>query len=141
MLPPPLATIDPTSNKLKTDENGIAAFKPTSQLTPNDASKILEPFTTEQLLEILQDASVRHLDVLDIVYNIADRDLVQHKLFIRGLCWETTTDTHCTSFVRGSDLGLLLFSSYCDLDEGVVILDKATEKSKGYSFVTFKREK
>ncbi|KAJ8616938.1 hypothetical protein MRB53_013124 [Persea americana] len=42
--------------KRKADENGVTAFESPSQLTPKDARKILEPFTTEQILEILQDA-------------------------------------------------------------------------------------
>ncbi|KAJ8622238.1 hypothetical protein MRB53_030767 [Persea americana] len=58
---PPLAAMDPALKKCKADENGIAAFKSTSQLSPEDARKILEPFTIEQLLEILQDVVVRHL--------------------------------------------------------------------------------
>lgn len=70
---------------------------------------------------------MRHADVLDAVRLIADRDSTQRKLFIRGLGWETTTEGLRT-----------LFSSYGDLDEAVVILDKVTGKSKGYGFVTFK---
>ncbi|RWR97469.1 UBP1-associated protein 2C [Cinnamomum micranthum f. kanehirae] len=126
-LPSPLAAMDPASKKRKADENGVASFESTSQLTLEDARKILEPFTPEQLLDILRDAAVRHPDVLDAVRNIADRDPVQRKLFIRGLGWETTTDGLRT-----------LFSTYGDLEEAVVILDKATGKSKGYGFVTFK---
>ncbi|RWR84676.1 RNA recognition motif domain-containing protein [Cinnamomum micranthum f. kanehirae] len=72
--PPPLTAIDLTSKKHEADENGIATFESTSQLTPKDARKILEPFATEQLLEIFQDAVACHPDILDAIRNIANRD-------------------------------------------------------------------
>ncbi|KAL1325511.1 hypothetical protein HN51_035580 [Arachis hypogaea] len=125
--------MDPTK-KRKLDENGFsAALAATTDgdnhlmLTPTDARKIMERFTPDQLLDILQDAAVRHADVLAAVRSVADPDVSQRKLFIRGLGWDTTTD------------GLRnLFSTYGDLEEAVVILDKATGKSKGYGFVTFR---
>ncbi|KAK9269594.1 hypothetical protein L1049_001370 [Liquidambar formosana] len=117
------------TKKRKMDENGIGPTDPDaiSQLTPEDVRKLIESFTHDQLLDILQNAAVRHVDVLDAVRSIADRDPTQRKLFIRGLGWETTTEV-----LRA------LFSSYGDLEEAIVILDKASGKSKGYGFVTFK---
>ncbi|PON83829.1 Splicing factor-like protein [Trema orientale] len=56
-----------------------------------------------------------------------DRNAFQPKLFIRGLGRDNTTEGLYT-----------LFSAYGELEEAVVILDKATAKSKGYSFVTFR---
>lgn len=122
------SSMDP-SKRRKLDENGISAtdIETLTKLTPEDTRKIIEPFTQEQLLDIVQNAAVRHVDVLDAVRSIADRDPAQRKLFIRGLGWETTTEGLRT-----------LFSSYGELEEAVVILDKATGKSKGYGFVTFK---
>ncbi|PPS06987.1 hypothetical protein GOBAR_AA13662 [Gossypium barbadense] len=122
--------MDPTK-KRKLDENGIISAvsepDPITKLTPQDGRKLIERFTVDQLLDILQDAVCRHLDVLSAVRSIADQDPSQRKLFIRGLGWDTTTD------------GLRsLFSVYGELEEAVVILDKATGKSKGYGFVTFK---
>lgn len=122
--------------KRKLDENGVLLQDPDGvvaggmgafKLSVEDARKILEPFSREQLLEIVQSAILRHVDVLDLVRSIADRDPAQRKLFIRGLGWETTTDK-----LRA------LFSQYGDLEEAVVILDKVTGKSKGYGFITFK---
>ncbi|KAK8300348.1 hypothetical protein V6Z12_D05G383200 [Gossypium hirsutum] len=122
--------MDPTK-KRKLDENGIISAvsepDPITKLTPQDGRKLIERFTVDQLLDILQDAVCRHFDVLSAVRSIADQDPSQRKLFIRGLGWDTTTD------------GLRsLFSVYGELEEAVVILDKATGKSKGYGFVTFK---
>lgn len=120
--------------KRKYDDNGVVLtdHEPMTTLGPNmltveDSRKILEPFSREQLLGIVQTALLRHLDVLEAVRSIADRDLTQRKLFIRGLGWETTTDK-----LRS------LFSQYGELEEAAVILDKATGKSKGYGFITFK---
>jgi len=46
---------------------------------------------------------------------------------VRGLGWETTSDS-----LRA------IFSAYGDLEEAVVITDKNTGRSKGYGFVTFR---
>ncbi|KAJ4866022.1 UBP1-associated protein 2C [Raphanus sativus] len=109
--------------KRRLDVNGAVS----TGLTPQDARKLMERFSTEQLLDILQDAVARHPDVLELVRSTADADTTQRKLFIRGLAAETTTE------------GLRsLFSTYGDLEEAIVILDKATAKSKGYGFATFK---
>eukprot|EP01018_Ginkgo_biloba_P015819 Gb_04917 [translate_table: standard] len=110
------------SKKRKTEENGSAV-----EIAVEDARKMMEPFTREQLLEILQEAATKHQDVLEQVRSIADKDPSQRKLFVRGLGWDTTTDSLKT-----------LFSQFGELEEAVVIMDKNTGKSKGYGFVTFK---
>ncbi|KAD4982449.1 hypothetical protein R6Q59_002058 [Mikania micrantha] len=127
------------SKKRKTEENGVlytagntdAVVPPPSLSTLNlstqDARKILEPFTKDQLLDVLQTVVVRDVAVLDAVRSIADSDPAQRKLFIRGIGWETTTEKLRT-----------IFSAYGELDEAIVITDKNTGKSKGYGFVTFK---
>ncbi|KAK8527470.1 hypothetical protein V6N12_054682 [Hibiscus sabdariffa] len=122
--------MDPTK-KRKLEDNGTVSVTsepdPITRLTPQDGRKLIERFTVDQLLDILQEAVCRHVDVLSAVRSIADQDTSQRKLFIRGLGWDTTTD------------GLRsLFSVYGELEEAVVILDKTTGKSKGYGFVTFK---
>lgn len=116
------------TKKRKMEENGAGdSDLSIPKLTPEDARKIIERFTPDQLLDILQDAVAHHADVLDAVRSVADPDTSQRKLFIRGLGWDTTTE------------GLrALFSAYGELEEAVVILDKTTGKSKGYGFVTFK---
>ncbi|CAI9088776.1 OLC1v1023200C1 [Oldenlandia corymbosa var. corymbosa] len=115
--------------KRKLDENGLVMLpdQDAAGISVEDSRKILEPFTREQLLEIVQTALLRHVDVLESVRSIADRDPAQRKLFIRGLGWDTTTEK-----LRA------LFAQYGELEEAIVILDKVTGKSKGYGFVTFK---
>jgi len=127
------------SKKRKADENGApitydpsltdgaAAPQQALTLNPEDARKLLEPFTHDQLLSLLQDAVARHPDVLAAARSLADSDVTRRKLFVRGLGPETTTESLKS-----------LFSSYGELDEAVVITDKNSGKSKGYGFVTFK---
>nr|GEY43681.1 UBP1-associated protein 2C-like [Tanacetum cinerariifolium] len=61
------------------------------------------------------------------IRSIADTDPSHRKLFIRGIGWDTTTTTLKSDFEK-----------YDEVEEGLVIVDKATNKSKGYGFVTFK---
>lgn len=115
--------------KRKIDENGavLSDLDSPNRLTQQDARKIVERLTSDQLLDVLSSAVACHDDVLESVRSIADADPTQRKLFIRGLGWDTTTE------------GLRsIFSAYGELEEAVVILDKATGKSKGYGFITFK---
>lgn len=57
---------------------------------------------------------------------VASADVAHRKVFVRGLAWETTTE-------RLKDA----FAAFGDVEEGAVIHDKATNKSRGYGFVTF----
>ncbi|KAI4388115.1 hypothetical protein MLD38_000476 [Melastoma candidum] len=127
-----------SAKKRKLDENGVAipdhaipgdviGSAPPISLFPSEVRKILGNFSKDQLVEIVQDAVLRHPDILASVRSMADPDTTQRKLFVRGLGWDTTTD------------GLRsLFSTYGEIEEAVVILDKNTGKSKGYGFVTFR---
>ncbi|XP_065879679.1 UBP1-associated protein 2C [Euphorbia lathyris] len=118
------------NKKRKAEENGTpiaVSLTGVLALSPEDIRKLIEPFTKEQLLEILQTAATRHSDVLDSVRTLADGDISLRKLFIRGLSSETTSET-----LRS------LFSSYGELEEAIVIFDKNTGKSKGFGFITFK---
>lgn len=47
-------------------------------------------------------------------------------MFVRGLAWETSTETLKDAF-----------GSFGEVEEGAVIYDKASGKSRGYGFVTF----
>ncbi|KAJ6396773.1 hypothetical protein OIU77_021739 [Salix suchowensis] len=119
--------------KRKADENGTSIVSGTSPpspitpLTPEEIRKILEPFTKDQLLDIIQSATLHHSDILNSVRSVADGDISLRKLFIRGLSSETTSDT-----LR------ILFSAFGELEEAIVIHDKNTSKSKGFGFITFK---
>ncbi|MDO8610879.1 MAG: RNA-binding protein [bacterium] len=51
----------------------------------------------------------------------------QNKLFVAGLPWAINNDS-----LRE------LFASYGEITEAVVIMDRETQRSKGFGFVTFK---
>lgn len=126
------------NKKRKADENGGAysahsdlentVASVLGSLSPEDAEKILDPLSKDQLLPVLRAAILRHPDILEEVRTVADADPVRRKLFVRGLGWETTTEK-----LR------VVFSAYGEIDEAntIVITDKNTGKSKGYGFVTF----
>ncbi|KAJ7947075.1 UBP1-associated protein 2C [Quillaja saponaria] len=117
------------TKKRKTEENGSTNSPPpsTTTLSQEDIRRILQPLPQDQLLDLLQSATLRHPDVLEDVRSLTDRDTTLRKLFVRGLAGETATET-----LRS------VFSSFGELEEGIVIFDKTTGKSKGYGFVTFK---
>lgn len=119
--------MDPSLKKRKADDNGAPALYTSPKLALEDARKIIESFTQEQLVAIVSEALSRDAVVLDAVRVIANRDPAQRKLFIRGLGWETTAEK-----LRS------IFSKYGELEEAVVITDKSTGKSKGYGFITFR---
>lgn len=57
---------------------------------------------------------------------VASADVAHRKVFVRGLAWETTSE-------RLKDA----FAAFGEVEEGAVIHDKVTNKSRGYGFVTF----
>lgn len=100
---------------------------PAFEVTKEDVKKLVEPFTKEQLMDLLEDAALLHADVLEEIRKLADKDPGHRKIFVRGLGWDTTTDTLKT-----------VFSQFGEVEEGAVIMDKGTGKSRGFGFVTFK---
>ncbi|KAL3643501.1 hypothetical protein CASFOL_014316 [Castilleja foliolosa] len=103
-------SVCPLSTEFTNTMSPAAPF--TGALSPEDAEKILEPFTKEQLLPILRATILRHPDVLESVRAVADADPVQRKLFVVALAGKPPP--------RNSNS------------------DKTTGKSKGYGFVTLK---
>lgn len=78
-------------------------------------------------MDLLENAALNHADVLHEIRKLADKDPGHRKIFVRGLGWDTTTETLKT-----------VFSQFGEVEEGAVIMDKATGKSRGFGFVTFK---
>lgn len=127
--------------KRKPDDNGVlpsspptigpvpapAPVAPPLELSPDDVRLMIDPLSSQQLAELVISATLRHLDILDEVRKFADKDPVHRKIFVRGLGWDTNTDT-----LKG------VFSQYGELEDGIVIFDKNTGKSRGYGFITFK---
>ncbi|KAJ1688171.1 hypothetical protein LUZ63_019561 [Rhynchospora breviuscula] len=130
--------MEPYSKKRRPNEDGGAlttavALPPNFSaaasplLTKDDLMSIIEPLSRDQLAEIVASAACHAGPALDLVRSLCSRDPAQRKLFIRGLGWDTTQDS-----LRS------VFSPYGELEEVVVISDKATGKSKGYGFITFR---
>lgn len=98
-----------------------------NELSRDDARFMIDPLSNEQLVELAIHATLCHYDILEEVRKFADKDPVHRKIFVRGLGWDTHTET-----LKG------VFSQFGELEEGIVIFDKNTGKSRGYGFVTFR---
>ncbi|KAH9295166.1 hypothetical protein KI387_038754, partial [Taxus chinensis] len=97
-----------------------------AEVSKEDVKNLLEPFSKEQLVSILCDIVAKDTGILSNIRKLADKDPAHRKVFVRGLGWDTTSETLKS-----------VFSEYGELEECTVIQDKATGKSKGYGFVTF----
>ena len=62
---------------------------------------------------------------MDEVRRLTGGDPTHHKIFVRGLGWDTNTNTLCSTFAE-----------FGKLEEAIAIMDKNTGKSRG--FVTYK---
>ncbi|CAI5976200.1 unnamed protein product [Closterium sp. NIES-64] len=89
--------------------------------------KMLEMLSKEDLVSLLLDAALKHETVAEQVMAIASTNVANRKLFVRGLAWETSSETL-----------LAAFEQYGEIEEGAVITDRTTGRSRGFGFVTFK---
>ncbi|GAB4851831.1 UBP1-associated protein 2A [Ancistrocladus abbreviatus] len=90
-------------------------------------SKLLEPFSKDQLINLLREAAESHYDIAVRIRQIADEDPVHRKIFVHGLGWDTTADT-----LRSA------FGQYGEIEDCKAVTDKVSGKSKGYGFILFK---
>ncbi|XP_042489593.1 UBP1-associated protein 2C-like [Macadamia integrifolia] len=98
-----------------------------SSLSAEQLRMLLDPLRRDQLLDLLLKLGSQYPSVAEEIKSIASADPIHRKLFIRGLAWDTTSETLCAAFqVHG------------EIEEGAVIIDKATGKSRGYGFITYK---
>ena len=68
-----------------------------------------------------------HYDrVFDEIKSTASADIAHRKVFVRGLAWETSSDTLKNAL-----------SQFGEVEEGAVVFSKQTGKSRGFGFVTF----
>ncbi|XP_058210231.1 UBP1-associated protein 2A-like isoform X2 [Rhododendron vialii] len=109
--------------KRKLDEAGNAQFSSSEeQLRP-----LLEPLAKTQLVDLLAKFGSQYSSIAEEIRSVASSDPVHRKLFVRGLAWNTTSETLCAEFqVHG------------EIEEGAVIVDKATGTSRGYGFITYR---
>ncbi|XP_019419859.1 PREDICTED: UBP1-associated protein 2C-like isoform X2 [Lupinus angustifolius] len=100
---------------------------PFSTLSPHDIHQMLQQFDHDQLLNLLHSAALRHADVRLAIRDLSDLDITFRRLYVRSLGGETTSETLHR-----------VFSSFGEIEEAIVIVEKSTGKSKGFGFVTFK---
>ncbi|XP_022742650.1 UBP1-associated protein 2C-like [Durio zibethinus] len=95
--------------------------------TQEELRSLLDPLAKSQLVDLLSRLGSQYPSVAEEIKSIASSDPVHRKLFVRGLAWNTTSETLCAAF-----------RMHGEIEEGAVIYDKATGKSRGYGFITYK---
>ncbi|CAK7342376.1 unnamed protein product [Dovyalis caffra] len=88
---------------------------------------LLDPLNKPQLVDLLSRLGSQYPSIAEEIKSLASADPVHRKLFVRGLAWNTTSETLCSAF-----------QMHGEIEEGAVIYDKATGKSRGYGFITYK---
>ncbi|KAF5737337.1 UBP1-associated protein 2C-like [Tripterygium wilfordii] len=95
--------------------------------TQEELRLLLDPLAKSQLVDLLSRLGTQYPSVAEEIKGLACADPVHRKLFVRGLAWNTTSDTLCDAF-----------RMHGEIEEGAVIYDKVTNKSRGYGFITYK---
>ncbi|TYH76777.1 hypothetical protein ES332_D04G110100v1 [Gossypium tomentosum] len=95
--------------------------------TQEELRSLLDPLAKSQLVDLLSRLGSQYPSIAEEIKSIASSDPVHRKLFVRGLAWNTTSETLCAAF-----------RMHGEIEEGAVIYDKATGKSRGYGFITYK---
>ncbi|KAJ0088913.1 hypothetical protein Patl1_33006 [Pistacia atlantica] len=119
---------DMKKRKMEDMNNGLQlATSSSSSSSQEHLCSLLEPLSKPQLVELLSRVGSQYPSIAEEIKSIASADPAHRKLFVRGLAWNTTSETLCAAFqVHG------------EIEEGAVIYDKATGKSRGYGFITYK---
>ncbi|KAG8371869.1 hypothetical protein BUALT_Bualt12G0007800 [Buddleja alternifolia] len=99
----------------------------TSFSSVEELRALLDPLAKSQLVDILSRAGSQYPSIAEEIKSVASADPALRKLFVRGLAWDTTSETLCDAF-----------QEHGEIEEGAVIYDKATGKSRGYGFITYK---
>lgn len=112
--------------KRKLDETGNGQNSLLS-LEEEQLRSLLDPLAKAQLIELLAKLGSQYPSIAEEIRSVARTDPVHRKLFVRGLAWNTSSESLCAEFqVHG------------EIEEGAVIFDKTTGKSRGYGFITYK---
>ncbi|XP_065873726.1 UBP1-associated protein 2B-like isoform X2 [Euphorbia lathyris] len=95
-----------------------------------DVATLLEPFTKDQLIELLSIAASQNSSLYSLINQHANRDSSHRKVFIHGFNRDTTREDLVSAF-----------ESFGEIEDCNVVTDKVTGKAKGYGFVLFKTRK
>ncbi|KAG9458484.1 hypothetical protein H6P81_002992 [Aristolochia fimbriata] len=118
---------DPTPAATATDAGDGRGDASEDESDSESLSKLIEPFSKEQLIELLHEAALKYPDVLERVNKVADVDPAHRKIFVHGLGWDTTAETLINAFKK-----------YGEIEDCNAVCDKISGKSKGYGFILFK---
>nr|XP_043609305.1 UBP1-associated protein 2C-like isoform X2 [Erigeron canadensis] len=88
---------------------------------------LLYPLARTQLVDLLSKLGCQYPFIAEEIKGVASADPANRKLFVRGLAWNTTTENLCAAFLE-----------HGEIEEGVVIVDRTSGKSRGYGFITYK---
>ncbi|XP_075490848.1 UBP1-associated protein 2C-like [Primulina tabacum] len=95
--------------------------------TVEELRALLDPLAKPQLVDLLSKAGSQYPSIAEEIKSVASADPALRKLFVRGLAWNTSSETLCAAF-----------QEHGEIEEGAVIHDKTTGKSRGYGFITYK---
>ncbi|KAL5703863.1 hypothetical protein ACHQM5_022361 [Ranunculus cassubicifolius] len=129
----PATTTSPKRRKLdkhKSLENNNNKSSDSDDSTESKSEKIqklLEPYSKEQLIDFLCDASLKDSTLLEKIRSIADQDVSHRKIFVHGIGWDTTQETFKA-----------IFEPFGEIEECRLVVDKVTGRAKGYGFVLYK---
>ncbi|KAI3682391.1 hypothetical protein L1987_82347 [Smallanthus sonchifolius] len=111
---------DLKKRKLEESNNG-------ENISEEQLRSLLDPLAKTQLVDLLSKFGCQYPSIAEEIKSVASADPANRKLFVRGLAWNTTTETLCAAFVE-----------HGEIEEGAVITDKTSGKSRGYGFITYK---
>uniref|UniRef100_A0A0E0CN00 RRM domain-containing protein n=1 Tax=Oryza meridionalis TaxID=40149 RepID=A0A0E0CN00_9ORYZ len=89
---------------------------------------LLEPFTRDELLDLLVEACLRNPALRSRLAATAESDAAHRRLFVHGLGPGVTAAAMAAAF-----------APFGALDECHAVADRATGRCRGYGFVTFRR--
>lgn len=117
-----------TMNPPKAEISAAVECEEVSEADEEDIGRLLEPFTRDELLDLLTDACLRDPALLARVAASAVSDAAHRRIFVHGLGPGATSAALAAAFVP-----------FGALDECHAVADRATGRCRGYGFVTFRR--
>ena len=94
-----------TKHKLISSKNKNTITNPaTDDDEDEDVQKLLEPFMKDHLVALIKKGVSKHLDLIQIVRELADVDPAHHKISIHGLGWDAIAKTLTSIFGKYGEI-------------------------------------